>query len=1238
MAHVTSMVSASTESIPGVPNPFISDPIPSCALAWNPSVSRPPTLPPKYDTRISPESIFFLPGEPDDQGSFVVPARCDRCVRLRQMCTRSRPACSRCEAVGHLCTTSDRRYVELPAPKVPRTAMPKTAKMVSHAGVGKQRKRGSRLRSASATVTTHTMLLRSRNATKDVPLETKTKGIKAKATALFTDKDASIRKSADAETTVAKKVKAKNVPRTQKLFAAKKKSTKKLRRSDWSRVQSIKARNAIQKISHTRKRAVAAEKNASLRAAYNPNECDAQGMIWSLVHPPMEITTHTETGGSSTQLSTPSPRIWASSKEELYDILPELKQAVNGILWKCTPTPVIFIEGNAWPQDSWNGGKVIEFTMVRDYYCTSSSPAVSAASADSPMAHDSPNALFDTATDPTLSAYSLECLASDLRHPATSSIDGFLPAPSLVSIFQQSSQNPCMPSDPLSTDLYRMPSSPQSEPVPLLPLLPTLAGMNKPFPGPVSSESSSPTPESSHPVPVPLQNGMFSRSYLPILEPCTCTRTKFSSVCTNCNSRIFDHYPDSVGTLHEGVAEASVHEEKLDGLMYPDFESESESEHNFDMMGISEVMNAQMGNQTQVNYANHDSVPNVGPSDGADADEAKICDAYHPILQKMPDSAVGSAADDMLTNSGLLPSQSHSRESYSTSLVPYNAEDVSMGRSIAQTSLETSPESIVVPAEGSVLHTDMAVRLHGDVSHGQAQIDGPQSYSLVPHVCETLPGDTRSTSNIPANGPPEIQAVINCHTSRTPVSIVLCADSSLLPFALPEQYGCVYLGFFNLTDVRIKSVPLIDESISRWAPRNISEAGRISWQFKLEWIPGGERIDPSVEPPLTPWWLPAQAAEEDNDDLATALPIYPYTLLPFHVLAANECSEVELENGISELTSSRGWLCTGCGKLNVQKNLRHQKCGQCGEGNRLPPVNAHCVRDVHGTAPVTYPWDRCTGCITYSKKGSDGMHTSWYKFGEEIVVKHLFTQNREDLQEEATQLFRDFQTDIELVGCRTSKGLSTGPYYTYLVGSGDANESAIPWTDVPECVSRARELIVRRGRANGEKTNFCVEQLTIIAWINPGSKKGCAFGAKTSCKTMLCLGANVELSISTKSYSGTMEAEKLIRPALAQEPTLARREADMTEVDDPMDPDNTDDTLLPVRSDLYHIEPEPALPVINISSTSTGKKGGGNVKKYISREAMFITLVHGDILILNGDDFEYSLKRTGMSIVLLGSN
>lgn len=121
---------------------------------------------------------------------------------------------------------------------------------------------------------------------------------------------------------------------------------------------------------------------------------------------------------------------------------------------------------------------------------------------------------------------------------------------------------------------------------------------------------------------------------------------------------------------------------------------------------------------------------------------------------------------------------------------------------------------------------------------------------------------------------------------------------------------------------------------------------------------------------------------------------------------------------------------------------------------------------------------------------------------------------------------------------------------------------------------------------------------------------------------MLCLGANVELSISTKSYSGTMEAEKLIRPALAQEPTLARREADMTEVDDPMDPDNTDDTLLPVRSDLYHIEPEPALPVINISSTSTGKKGGGNVKKYISREAMFITLVHGDILILNGDDFE----------------
>jgi hypothetical protein len=45
---------------------------------------------------------------------------------------------------------------------------------------------------------------------------------------------------------------------------------------------------------------------------------------------------------------------------------------------------------------------------------------------------------------------------------------------------------------------------------------------------------------------------------------------------------------------------------------------------------------------------------------------------------------------------------------------------------------------------------------------------------------------------------------------------------------------------------------------------------------------------------------------------------------------------------------------------------------------------------------------------------ADGMHTYCYAINDNVAVKHVFTSNRRNLQEEATSLFREIQLHVEL--------------------------------------------------------------------------------------------------------------------------------------------------------------------------------------------------------------------------------
>lgn len=88
---------------------------------------------------------------------------------------------------------------------------------------------------------------------------------------------------------------------------------------------------------------------------------------------------------------------------------------------------------------------------------------------------------------------------------------------------------------------------------------------------------------------------------------------------------------------------------------------------------------------------------------------------------------------------------------------------------------------------------------------------------------------------------------------------------------------------------------------------------RARWHFKLRWVPGGEntrRIQPE-----RPWWQPQVQP--------TGVELSPYVILPPQLRTDFDRTADEIA---SEVTTRKGWHCTQCGRLNVQRLLCYQEC------------------------------------------------------------------------------------------------------------------------------------------------------------------------------------------------------------------------------------------------------------------------------------------------------------------------
>jgi len=179
--------------------------------------------------------------------------------------------------------------------------------------------------------------------------------------------------------------------------------------------------------------------------------------------------------------------------------------------------------------------------------------------------------------------------------------------------------------------------------------------------------------------------------------------------------------------------------------------------------------------------------------------------------------------------------------------------------------------------------------------------------------------------------PPEIKALMNCQMNHIPVSLVICRDSSLLPFSLPPECGCAYLGFFFIQEIRAYSVDGTDvvSMLQSTHGQPHADTGEIRWRFKFEWTPGGYSDDPMAELLRPPWWMATTTSANVDANTDSNTFMHPFTLLPLQILIANHAKESEYETGVSELDSYEGWHCSNCGKVNLLQNLRFQKCDAC---------------------------------------------------------------------------------------------------------------------------------------------------------------------------------------------------------------------------------------------------------------------------------------------------------------------
>ncbi|KAF9645624.1 hypothetical protein BDM02DRAFT_492370 [Thelephora ganbajun] len=374
--------------------------------------------------------------------------------------------------------------------------------------------------------------------------------------------------------------------------------------------------------------------------------------------------------------------------------------------------------------------------------------------------------------------------------------------------------------------------------------------------------------------------------------------------------------------------------------------------------------------------------------------------------------------------------------------------------------------------------------------------------------------------------------------------------------------------------------------------------------------------------------------------------------------------------------------------------LIHRRCPSCKRNeDPAPPFIIEDVLQDASTAP--YP---CNHAPRSMKAGdilvnefTDMTSVYCYNFRNEPLpvetavdsglekgacVKHVFTGPYEDLKVQATGLFLQIQEGIELGWQSVTTGIAEGMYYSW----------ASPrhgWVDneIPQCIHQVRKLISKfvgdyGNKDSGDEShldemiyeelpadpqpststhnakkqdkevaeNIRINHIVALAWTASGSRRGTFVSAKDDPVFILCLGATVELELEWCLPDPT---ESIATADTESNPPVSQDVAVSGTVDEGVGQKKTKGRKQ--RKPKKNPDAEYSLEA---DANAKGKgKGKGKERVVVPQaakekpkpkpkptapphERLKINMVHGDVLILSGGDYIYTLTRTGISILL----
>ncbi|KAG1747776.1 uncharacterized protein EDB91DRAFT_1114795 [Suillus paluster] len=523
--------------------------------------------------------------------------------------------------------------------------------------------------------------------------------------------------------------------------------------------------------------------------------------------------------------------------------------------------------------------------------------------------------------------------------------------------------------------------------------------------------------------------------------------------------------------------------------------------------------------------------------------------------------------------------------------------------------------------------------------------DSPPSPVLSPSLVPQPDSPAMSPSaapkiqpQVPAQKPSEIETLVQCHMHKVPLLVFVSRESGLLPRQLPPEYAYSCLGLFFISDMNA------DINNTVIAISKTQKCGRVRWRLTLEWAPGGEDglLEHSNEKPH-PWWIDPVDYPVEKDTGSVKIPYRPrdlseqyFSFLPLDLLADFKPNEF----------FPRGWYCRECGMLNAQRCFRHQICESSGckrkmEGGKAK-ANNNCfichvdplqaLRELHHLLPIGDPLDDAPSSIgKIDSSWDDRMRTLTYQVNSGARVQHIFTGNQEILQQDATKLLLDIQKDVIL-----SRSDLHSPYFTWSMNLDPAHkytEDPAGQPEIPMPIFDIHDVLLHYMQAYGEINDANINRILIQAWVTPGSKRGAIFNAKGHAVMILCLGAEVVMNLVPKHGFSEIPIES------AED----RMEVDSERILTVIVPDGDGDRNAANQPDPASLtageSPGSSLlsGIVWDSKAARKWKGTGGKKSKQAPLELSVTLVHGDAVILEGDDFEYQIKRSGTTILLIGS-